>query len=598
MLKKIYFLLSSSNKKRMTLLLFLILAMAIFDFLGVSSIAPFIALLTNPDLIENNNILIKLYSFSESFGIENKTQFMFLFGMIVFVLVIFSLLIRALTIYALTFFSLMQEYIIGKKLVKGYLNQNYSWFLDRNSSEIGKGILSEVKQVIDYALFPMMNLIAQSLVALAIFLVLVINNPTLAIGISIFLISIYLFILFIMKNFLTVTGKERTKANEKRFEVVSEAFGASKVVKLGGLEEVYLERFSKPARIFSKSQSWVTVIATLPRFFIEALALGGMIIFILILISRGSSFSNIMPTVALYAFAGYRLMPVLQQIYQSITRLRFSKTALDSLYDDLLNVQNVKDQKNTNEDLTKVTFKNSLSLYNVSFNYPNTKKKSLKNINISIKPYSKVGIVGTTGSGKTTIVDIILGLLDCKKGNLIVDDVVINSGNKKSWQKNLGYVPQQIYLADSTIASNIAFGLDANNINMKKIIEVSKTANLHDFVMKLNNGYETLVGERGIRLSGGERQRIGIARALYHNPSLIIFDEATSALDNLTEKAVLEAINSLQNKVTIVMVAHRLATVKNCDTIFLLEQGEILSKGSYTDLIKSSQEFKKMTELN
>ena len=167
--------------------------------MGVSSIAPFIALLTNPDLIENNNILIKLYSFSESFGIENKTQFMFLFGMIVFVLVIFSLLIRALTIYALTFFSLMQEYIIGKKLVKGYLNQNYSWFLDRNSSEIGKGILSEVKQVIDYALFPMMNLIAQSLVALAIFLVLVINNPTLAIGISIFLISIYLFILFIMK---------------------------------------------------------------------------------------------------------------------------------------------------------------------------------------------------------------------------------------------------------------------------------------------------------------------------------------------------------------------------------------------------------------
>ena len=220
------------------------------------------------------------------------------------------------------------------------------------------------------------------------------------------------------------------------------------MVKLGGLEEVYLERFSKPARIFSKSQSWVTVIATLPGFLSEALALGGMIIFILILISRGSSFSNIMPTVALYAFAGYRLMPVLQQIYQSITRLRFSKTALDSLYDDLLNVQNVKDQKNTNEDLTKVTFKNSLSLYNVSFNYPNTKKKSLKNINISIKPYSKVGIVGTTGSGKTTIVDIILGLLDCKKGNLIVDDVVINSGNKKSWQKNLGYVPQQIYLAD------------------------------------------------------------------------------------------------------------------------------------------------------
>lgn len=598
MLKKIYFLLSASNKKRMFLLLFLILAMAIFDFLGVSSIAPFITILVNPDLIEDNKILINLYSLSKSFGIDNKTQFMILFGIIVFVLVILSLIIRALTVYALTFFSLMQEYLIGKKLVKGYLNQNYSWFLDRNSSEIGKGILSEVKQVIDYALFPMMNLISQSLVALAIFLVLVINNPTLAIGISIFFISIYLFILFIMKNFLTTTGTERTKANEKRFEVVSEAFGASKVVKLSGLEEVYLERFSKPARIFSKSQSWVTVIATIPRFFIEALALGGMIIFILILISSGSSFSNIMPTVALYAFAGYRLMPVLQQIYQSITRLRFSKTGLDSLYNDLINIQKAKEQKNTNKDFTKVTFENSLSLNNVSFNYPNTKKTSIKNINISIKPYSKVGIVGPTGSGKTTIVDIILGLFDCKKGNLIVDDVVINSGNKKSWQKNLGYVPQQIYLSDTSICSNIAFGIDPKNIDLKQIERVAKTANLHDFIKKLPEGFNTVIGERGVRLSGGERQRIGIARALYNNPKLIIFDEATSALDNLTEKSVLDEIHNLKNKVTIIMIAHRLATVKNCDLIYLLEDGKIISKGTYKELVSNSEKFKKMIELN
>ena len=597
MLKKIYFLLPTSEQKKVIFILFLILAMAFFDVLGVSSIAPFIALLTNPDLVENNAILIKLYDLSRSFGITSKTQFMFLFGVIVFVLVIVSLIVRAVTIYTLTLFSLMQEYIIGKRLVEGYLHQNYSWFLNRNSSELGKSILSEVKQVIDLALFPMMNLIAQSIVAIALLSVLIINNPSLAISVGIVLVSVYGVILFLMKNFLTRSGKERLHANEARFEALAEAFGAAKEVKLGRLEQVYINRFSKPAKTYSKSQAWATIIATLPRYFIEALAFGGMIVLVLALMAKGSSFSSIMPTIALYAFAGYRLMPVLQQIYSSITRLRFSKTALESIYNDLKKIKTFEIEKNISNLSSNIQLNNSLSLNDVNFSYPNTKKSSLKNINISIKAYSKIGIVGTTGSGKTTIVDIILGLLDCENGNLSVDEVIINSENKKSWQKILGYVPQQIYLSDTSIAANIAFGIDAKNIDIKQVEEVAKTANLHDFVNKLPEGYNTVIGERGVRLSGGERQRIGIARALYHNPKLIIFDEATSALDNLTEKAVLDAIKTLKNKVTIIMIAHRLATVKNCDMIFLLDQGKVLSKGSYEELIKSSQEFKKMTEL-
>jgi ABC-type multidrug transport system fused ATPase/permease subunit len=234
----------------------------------------------------------------------------------------------------------------------------------------------------------------------------------------------------------------------------------------------------------------------------------------------------------------------------------------------------------------------------VNFNYPDTNKKSLEGINILINAYSKIGIVGTTGSGKTTIVDIILGLLDCESGILKVDDVVINSKNKRSWQRILGYVPQQIYLSDSSILSNIAFGVDPKKIDLNQIKTSAKTANLHSFIEKLPQGYHTIIGERGIRLSGGERQRIGIARALYHNPKLIIFDEATSALDNVTEKSVLDEINNLKNKVTIIMVAHRLTTVKNCDLIYLLEDGKIISKGSYEELIESSQKFKKMIELN
>ena len=601
MLKKIFFLLSKQEKKKIILLIFLSIIMAFFDVLGVSSIAPFIALLTNPELVQSNEILIKMYDLSLLVGISNQTQFMFLFGIIVFFLLIISLIIRAITIYALTLFSLMQEYNIGKRLVEGYLRQSYSWFLNRNSSELGKSILSEVKQVIDLALFPMINLITHSIVAIALLSLLVINNPSLATTVGIVLISFYGAILFLMKNFLTRSGSERLQANEARFKAVSEAFGAAKEVKLGGLEQVYIDRFSKPAKIFSRSQAWATIIATLPRYIIEAFAFGGMIIFVLILMSKGSSFLSIMPTIGLYAFAGYRLMPILQQIYSSITRLRFSKIALDSLYNDLKNLKNLKNfevNNNIENSSSNIELKKSICMSEVNFNYPDTNKKSLEGINILINAYSKIGIVGTTGSGKTTIVDIILGLLDCESGILKVDDVVINSKNKRSWQRILGYLPQQIYLSDTSISSNIAFGIDPKKIDLNQIKNSAKTANLHSFIEKLPQGYHTIIGERGVRLSGGERQRIGIARALYHNPKLIIFDEATSALDNVTEKSVLDEINNLKNKVTIIMIAHRLATVKNCDLIYLLEDGKIISKGSYEELIKSSQKFKKMIELN
>jgi len=597
MLKKIFFLLSKQEKKKIILLIFLSMIMAVFDILGISSIAPFITLLINPELITSNELLVQLYNLSLSVGISDQKQFMFLFGIIVFFLIIFSLIMRAITIYALTLFSLMQEYNIGKRLVEGYLRQSYSWFLNRNSSELGKSILSEVKQVIDLALFPMINLITHTIVAIALLSVLVINNPQLALTVGIVLLVFYGTILILMKNFLTRSGSQRLQANEARFEAVSEAFGAAKEVKLGGLEQVYVDRFSKPAKIYSRSQAWATIIATLPRYIIEAIAFGGMILFILILMSKGGSFLSIIPTIGLYAFAGYRLMPVLQQVYSSITRLRFSKIALDTLYNDIKKIKSFE-INNIENSYSNIELKKSICISGVSFNYPGTNKKSLDNVNIFINAYSKIGIVGTTGSGKTTIVDIILGLLNSENGTLKVDDVVINSKNKRSWQRSLGYVPQQIYLSDASISSNIAFGIDPKKIDLHQIKNVAKTANLHNFIVKLPYGYNTIIGERGVRLSGGERQRIGIARALYHNPKLIIFDEATSALDNVTEKSVLDEINNLKNKVTIIMIAHRLATVKNCDLIFLLEDGKIISKGTYNELVSKSEKFKKMIELN
>ena len=245
-----------------------------------------------------------------------------------------------------------------------------------------------------------------------------------------------------------------------------------------------------------------------------------------------------------------------------------------------------------------MTFNKSIALNNIEYNYPNSKHTTLKNINLIIPAFSKVGFVGPTGSGKTTAIDIILGLLDPSKGTLTVDGNIIKSHNKRSWQKNIGYVPQQIYLSDTTIAANIAFGVEKKEINYEAVKDAAKIANLNDFVInELPNHYDTVVGERGVRLSGGQRQRIGIARALYNKPQVLILDEATSALDKVTEAEVMEAMNNLSNKITIIIIAHRLSTVKNCDNIFLLGNGNLKDQGTYDDLVIKNDNFKKMIDI-
>jgi ABC-type multidrug transport system fused ATPase/permease subunit len=275
-------------------------------------------------------------------------------------------------------------------------------------------------------------------------------------------------------------------------------------------------------------------------------------------------------------------MPALQQIYSSFTQLTYVGPALDKLHIDLNNLK----KHNLVDDQEVLTFIKEIKLKNVNYNYPNALKTALKDVNLIIPFKTKVGIVGSTGSGKTTTVDIILGLLKAQKGTLEVDGKIIDNQNLRSWQRSIGYVPQHIYLSDGTVAANIAFGENLKNINLDRVEKVSKIANLHDFVVdELPNKYQTTIGERGVRLSGGQRQRIGIARALYHNPKVLVLDEATSALDNETESIVMDSVNNLSEDITIILIAHRLNTVKRCDVIFKLEKGMIVHQGTYDEVI-------------
>ncbi len=582
-------LLSTSEQKKGSLLLVMIVVMALIDMTGVASIMPFMAVLTNPTLIETNNMLNSVYIASNIFGVQNSNQFLSFLGILVFILLVVSIALKALTMFIQTYFAEKIGYSIGRRLIEGYLNQPYSWFLNRNSAELGKSILSEVDTVISNGFKPMMDLIGKIFVTIAILLLLIIVDPYLALIVGFTLIVSYVLIYLFTRTFLRRIGKDRFNANSLRYNVVSEAFGAIKEVKLGGLEHVYTKRFAAPAKIIANNSASITIVSQLPRFALEAIAFGGLLLAVLYLMAKSGNFNNAVPIIALYAFAGYRLMPALQHIYTSIAQLRFAAPALDALCKDLISLNSTISRDYKNELL----FKNSITLNKVHYHYPNASKIVLKNINLKIPTNSTVAFVGATGSGKTTTVDIILGLLEAQQGTLEVDGRAINKKNKYAWQRLIGYVPQNIFLADDTVAANIAFGTDSKNINQSTVERVAKIANLHDFVTnELPKQYQTTIGERGVRLSGGQRQRIGIARALYHEPKVLILDEATSALDNVTEQVVMEAVHNLRNDITIIIIAHRLSTVKTCDNIFLLEKGELRGEGTYIDLIKTNALFR------
>lgn len=588
--KKILALLSTQERRQAYLLLGMILIMAILDVIGIASIMPFMAMLANPEVVQTNEYLQIAYA---TLGFSDPSAFMFFLGMVVFVALVISVIFKAATNWTITHFTQMRNYSISRRLVEGYLNQSYEWFLNRHSADLGKSVLSEVQLVVQGALLPIMHFLAQGTVVVAILLLLVAVDPKLALIVGGGIGGAYALTYVGLSRMLSRIGKERVLANRGRFKAVSEAFGGIKEVKILGMEENAVERFDLPARRFARTQIISQVVGLMPRYALEIIAFGGMLLLVLILFRSAEDLQSSLPIIALYALAGYRLMPALQAAYSHATKLRFSGEALDRLHQDL---NEVGARRSTLPiQVEPVIVRDKISLAGVTYTYPNAHGPALDDISIDIPAQSTVGFVGATGSGKTTTVDIILGLLEPQEGTLCVDSEEITATNRIAWQKTLGYVPQQIFLADESVTANIAFGLSRDLIDFAMVEKAAKIANLHEFVVnKLPQAYDTVVGERGVRLSGGQRQRIGIARAIYHQPKVLILDEATSALDNLTEQAVMDAVQNLAGKINIMIIAHRLTTVSECDKIFVLDRGKICAVGNYEELSKSSPEFRSM----
>jgi ABC-type multidrug transport system fused ATPase/permease subunit len=589
---RIWGLLAPRERHQAVLLLFLIIIMGFTQMAGVASVMPFISLAANPAAIEANSYLAAGYTI---LGFSDVQQYLLFFGLVVLAALLVAIAIKALTSYALTRFIEMRSYSLSRKLLAAYLHQPYDWFLNRHSADLGKTILSESEQVIVGALSPALYLISEGIVVLTLVALLIIVDPALAVTVTVVFAGSYTVIYVFLRNYLDRIGAERLSTNRERFKIVQETFASIKDVKVGGLEGGLLKHFDSPARRFAMTRATEVVANQMPRFAIEALAFGGLLAVVLYLLAKPGGLQHALPVLAAYAFAAYRLMPALQNFYAMLVALRFAGPALEALSWELNALAPEVSGNLPEERARPLGLSKCLRLERLTYAYPGSERPAIDGLNLEIPANTTVGLVGKTGSGKTTAVDIILGLLRPQQGCVRVDGTPITSDNLRAWQATIGYVPQYIYFADASVTANIAFGVPAEQVNHENVERAARIANIHDFVtQELPRGYETTVGERGVRLSGGQRQRIGIARALYHDPDLLVLDEATSALDNLTEQAVMEAVHNLGKRKTVIIIAHRLTTVRDCDTVLLLAGGHLVAQGPFDHLANHEDAFRAM----
>jgi ABC-type multidrug transport system fused ATPase/permease subunit len=588
--RQIWDLLTQRERLRFVILILMTMLMSAFELVGVAGILPFLTVLSRPDLIDTH---WALQGFARGLGLSDHKSVQIALGLAIFAVMALGMMVRAAVTYAQIRFALARSHSLAVRLLRGYLAHDYVWYLSRNTAALSQSLLSEVDQVVKESILPAVLLISNATILVLIGGFLFLVKPMVALGATGLLVGVYLLAYLLLRRRLAHVGRQRVANNKQRFRVVQEVSGGLKEIKMMGLEQTSLNRFRAPAEAMARYQTAGLVIARLPRFALEAVVYGGFIAMVLgIIVIRGEDIADLLPLLGLLGMSATKMFPALQQLYQEISAMRFSAAGLARLHADM---REAATELPPSAATAPLHLTRALEFRDVRFAYPAAEQPTLAGLDLSIAARSTVGIVGGTGAGKTTVIDMILGLLAPEAGEILVDGTPVTRENRRAWQQSLGYVPQAIFLTDDTVAANIAFGLPPGEIDRARVEAAARIANLHDFVTaELPQGYDTVVGERGIRLSGGQRQRIGIARALYRDPDVLVLDEATSALDNLTERAVMEAVHNLGGRKTVILVAHRLSTVKDCDKIIVLERGRVVGEGSYAELVAGNDAFRRM----
>ena len=592
MIRQLFSLLTPKQVRQFYMLQVLVVIMAFTELVGIASIAPFMALVGDISLLEGNGMFAQLYQIS---GVTDPMDFLFYTGLGVLLMLTFSTVVSMFTIWKLSLYAARVGTEIADRLYTHYIQQNWLFHASGSSAHLTKQVASEALRVTDFIIQPLLQMNAKVVLAFFISTSILIYDPVIAIGGLLIFVFAYILLYKIVRKRLQANGRNMSLIYTKRFRLMNEGFGGIKDVLLLNRRYDFVERFQESGRAFAYARGTNTAIGQVPRYFMELIAFGSMIGLVLFLIKAyEGNLGAVLPILAVYALAAFKLLPAMQQIYSGIANIKGNTAAFEAIRDDLIRSQN-NDQNVIQENKNKqLNLKHQISLKNVTFSYPNKSAPALNNLNMDIPANSVVGLVGASGSGKSTAIDLLLGLLDPDQGQLCIDDMCIDNHNKRAWQNTLGFVPQSIFLSEGSIAENVAFGLPIKDIDINQVKKALDLANLTELIEQLPQGLDTEVGERGVQLSGGQRQRIGIARALYHKADVLVFDEATSALDGITEKIIMEAIHEFSGEKTIIMIAHRLKTVRKCDIIYMMEEGRIISQGTYEKLITTNEKFKEM----
>ena len=603
--RKILDLFSAREKWRLSAILGGVFVMALLETFAVGSIMPFMGLVADPGLIDSNPALMWLF---ERFGGDDPSGFLLVVGSAVLSIIVVSNTFSAFMTWVIYRFTWQKNHDLAVSLLEKYLHQPYLYFVSHNTADLNKNILSQVIEVVRGVLVPGILALSKAVLAFFLFGLLLAMNVGLALTAGAVLGGAYSAIYYIARRRQTEAGEVQIVENASRFRTSAEALQGIKEIKVLGREREFLERFAKPSLAFSRVSATGEIVPNLPRFAMEIIAFGGILLILLILMAAEQDLGRVLPLVSLYAFAGYKLLPALQQLFHSFTAIRFFTPALNELHADLfeegrrgeraMGPQRRAPEAERSHEEAQPSGHDKIALERVSYRYPGAENEALAGVSFEIVRNATIGLAGTTGSGKTTLVDVILGLLEPTGGRITVDGQPLGAEAWRQWSRQFGYVPQEIFLADGSIARNIALGLSDEVADRDAVLRASRIAQLHDFVESLPDGYDTPVGERGVRLSGGQRQRIGIARALYRDPPILLLDEATSALDGVTEDEVMAAIRALQSEKTMLLVAHRLSTLQHCDVIHVLDGGKIVASGSYDQLLRENETFRSMAKVS
>ena len=582
--------LTYSEKRRFFFVLLVVIFLSLIEVAGVASVVPFLTVLARPEAIAESELLSHLFVLMQKLGVTRHTDFLAALGLLAFCVVILAAMFRAFSVFVVNQFIEMQRHILSKRLLSKIVGQDYEYFLINNSSEAIKVILADVDQFTVQVLRPTTLMISHFIVLVALISLVILYNPYLALGIFGVFGVIYVSIYSSLKNNFERMGHDKIRSNSLRFQLVTEALNSIKELKFFNSERHYVESFEKPSLRFSLVQAKLNTLTHIPQYFVEAIAFGGILglASYLLYANDGEALDKVLPLLGLYAFTAYRMQPSLRSVYQGWVSLRHGRAIISSLnkHDNTPVYRSSHNVTSRLPDSEEV----AVEFNSVSYKYPGSGRMALTDVSFTIAKGSSVAIVGKSGAGKTTLVDLLLGLLQPTEGFIArgFDKLEGQGSNKLS----VGYVPQDVRLVNKSVAENIAFGSTKNDLNYDAIEAAAKLARLDQFVSdKLPAGYESYLGENGVTLSGGERQRIGIARALYNMPEVLIFDEATSALDSTTERQVVASINALMGARTILVVAHREETIKKCQFVMQLENGHLKAFGTIKDYFEKTGVF-------